>query len=119
MWDTFEWLRKRPILCTCTEKHALPNMRDHCSFVANTSHICIHLAIQNSVTSFASSTSPISSRSCVVPRTADSSADQIHYCKSVCVSAQLYSMWGLTACVNEVCSPTNTVCFSVWKYAGK
>lgn len=48
----------------------------------------IHLAIQNSVISFASSTNPMSSNSCVVPRTALSSALNIH------------------ACVKLVCSPT-------------
>lgn len=41
-------------------------------------YMCIHLAIQVSVISFASSTNPISSRSCVVPRTALSSAEKIH-----------------------------------------
>jgi hypothetical protein len=40
-------------------------------------YMCIHLAIQNSVISFASSTSPISSKSCVVPLTALSSAEKI------------------------------------------
>jgi hypothetical protein len=41
-------------------------------------YICIHLAIQNSVISFASSTKPISSKSCVVPLTALSRAEKIH-----------------------------------------
>lgn len=43
-------------------------------------HIEIHLAIQNCVISFASSTNPISNSNCVVPLTALSRALKIHAC---------------------------------------
>lgn len=49
------------------------------SYTANiVAYMCIHLAIQNSVISFASSTRPMSSKSCVVPLTALSNAEKIH-----------------------------------------
>lgn len=56
----------------------------------------INLAIQVSVICFASSTSPISSKTCTVPLVALSNALKIH------------------VCVNVAASPMKTVLYSVW-----